>query len=598
MSNWQPIPGKIQTRWAQQVNPACPLPEYPRPQMRRPVWLNLNGLWDYAIQPRADETMQPAQGQILVPFAVESALSGVCKPLLPEQRLWYRRSFNIPANWKKQRVLLHFGAVDWHCELWCNGVWAGEHRGGYDPFTVELTTSLRFGAENELVVAVWDPSDSARQEHGKQTLNPDKIFYSAISGIWQTVWLEVVPNNYIERLYLTTDIDSGLLRVQVDLCDGQGLPQTCSLKIVVKDGQAAFTTQSTHPLVEITLTNPRLWWPHDPFLYDLEVSLLDGETVLDCVESYFGMRQVTLEKDPNGIPRICINHDPVFQYGPLDQGYWPDGLYTAPTEEALIHDIQFCKDLGMNMIRKHIKVEPARWYYHCDRLGMLVWQDMPNGGKLPHTLVLGMGFILNLKLRDDHNYPRFGREDPAVRENYRRELKAMINNLSNHPCIVVWVPFNESWGQFDARSVTAWLKAYDPTRLVDSASGWFDQNCGDIYSVHKYVGPGMPKPERNRAIALSEFGGIGLNEPGHTWVTEKLFAYRMVKSREELTAWYLRLIEKLEKLKQRGLSAAIYTETCDVEFEVNGYLTYDREIMKMDADAIKAAHKRLIGNSG
>ena len=589
---WSPVPGKIQTRWAGDVDPDCPLPEYPPPQMTRDQWLNLNGLWEYAILPIDDNRPHQYQGHILVPFAVESALSGVSEALQPDQNLWYRRSFFIPDEWKNHRVRLHFGAVDWQAKVWCNGKYVGEHQGGYDTFTFELTTCLRYGAENELVVCVYDPTSEGRQERGKQTLQPGFVFYTAVSGIWQTVWLEPLPQTFITEIKLTPHIEPTALNVQVFLSEDV---EDFQVEIQVEEGSILAQTIG-QPGEKITLAVPdaHLWSPEKPTLYDLKINLLKSNKVIDTVGSYCGFREIDLKKDTEGIPRIFLNGKQIFQYGPLDQGYWPDGLYTAPTDEALRYDIEFCKSLGMNMIRKHIKVEPARWYYHCDRLGMLVWQDMPCGGKVPHTLVLGMGFLLNLKIRDDRRYHWFGREDKQVRENFKHELNAMIDNLHNHPSIVVWVPFNESWGQFDAKEIGDWVKAYDPSRLVDVASGWFDQGNGDIYSIHKYVGPAMPKVEKERAVALSEFGGIGLKVEGHLWQEEKLFAYRMVKSKEELTNWYLKLIDKLIQLKEKGLVAAIYTEICDVEYEINGYLTYDREVMKMDSGLISAAHLKLL----
>lgn len=591
--HWQAAERKIKTRWAQHVDPATPLAEYPRPQLVRERWLNLNGLWDYAVVPLDQELVKEFEGKILVPFAIESALSGVMKPLLPDQRLWYRRSFTIPEDWHGQRVMLNFGAVDWETTVWCNQVKVGSHQGGFDPFHFELTDCLKIDGENELLVAVSDPSNEGLQERGKQTLKPGFVFYTAVSGIWQTVWLEPLPETSIDRLYLTPDIDHESLKIQIDCSrDCSGL----TLLAEAKKGTEviALKTNPAGQALDLPVVSPHLWSPDDPFLYDLEISLWQGKTCLDRVTSYFGMRKISLERDQQGVQRICLNNKFVFQYGPLDQGYWPDGLYTAPTDEALIFDIQFCKNLGLNMIRKHIKVEPARWYYHCDRLGMLVWQDMPSGGIVPKTAVLAMGFILNLRLRDDRGYHRFGREEPTVRERFRNELKAMVDALYHFPCIVIWVPFNESWGQFNARTIGRWLKTYDTTRLVDAASGWFDQGGGDIYSIHKYVGPAIPHPEKLRALALSEFGGIGLKIGGHLWQENKLFAYRMVKSESSLTAWYLKLMNKLIHLKKQGLSAAIYTELCDVEYEINGFLTYDREVMKMDVDEITKAHQRLI----
>ena len=594
-SEWRPIPEKIQTRWAQDVDANCPLPEYPRPQMVRDTWMNLNGLWDYTILPKEQEPPSQYQGQILVPFPVESSLSGVGKALLPHERLWYRRTFEIPMDWKHKRVILHFGAVDWQADVWCNGHHLGQHQGGYDPFSFELTTFLQYGSVNELVVKVYDPTSEGWQERGKQTLKPGFVFYTAVSGIWQTVWLEPLPEIYIKEIKLTPSIEPPQIAVQVSLSDE--LPHH-EMKIQLHNAGSNLEQADGISGQKILLKYPDadLWSPENPILYNLSITLYNDGQKIDAVQSYCGFREIQLKPDEQGIPKVYLNRKEIFQYGPLDQGYWPDGLYTAPTDEALVSDIEFCKSLGMNMIRKHIKVEPARWYYHCDRLGMLVWQDMPCGGKVPHTLVLGMGFLLNLKIRDDRRLHWFGREDSQVRQNFRRELDAMLKNLYNYPSIVVWVPFNESWGQFNAREIGDYVKEYDSTRLVDVASGWFDQGNGDIYSIHRYVGPAMPSIEKDRAVALSEFGGIGLKVEGHLWQEEKLFAYRMVKSSEDLTKWYLKLIDKLISLKEKGLVAAIYTEICDVEYEINGYLTYDREVMKMDKNQIRSAHLKLVSS--
>jgi hypothetical protein len=372
----------------------------------------------------------------------------------------------------------------------------------------------------------------------------------------------------------------------------------CSLCARVTGGATTLVRQEGGAGQELKLfvPNPRLWSPQHPFLYDLQVDLLQAGRVLDSVSSYFAMRHVSLQVDSQGRTRIYLNGSPTFQYGLLDQGYWPDGLYTAPSDEALRFDIEFCKDLGLNMIRKHIKVEPARWYYHCDRLGMLVWQDMPCGGKVPKWPVLAMGFVFGVNLRDDRGYRRYGRQDADSRENFRRELKAMLDALDHFASIVVWVPFNEAWGQFDARAIAEWIQAYDSSRLVDAASGWFDQGSGDIYSIHKYVGPKMPHKEKERALGLSEFGGIGLRVDGHLWQGENLFAYKTVKTSQKLTNWYLLLLKKLALLRDKGLSAAIYTELTDVEYEINGMLTYDREVMKLDVEQLRIAHRRLIGD--
>lgn len=593
MTGWKPVPGHIMTRWAAEVDPSDVLPHYPRPQMVRPEWQNLNGLWDFAVKPRGQSAVDQYEGQILVPFPIESALSGVKRPLLPDERLWYRRKFTIPETWHGQRILLHFGAVDWETTVWVNGRKVGFHQGGYDPFYFEISAYLDIGGDNELVIAVWDPTDQHWQPRGKQTLDPRVIWYTAISGIWQTVWLEPVGEAYIRRLKLTPDIDHGYVQVKVEI---EGDRQDIQVHAEALHGDTLLNAASGQ--VDETLVLPipdaRLWTPHAPHLYDLTVSLRHKAREIDRVESYFGMRKFSLGRDSQGRTRLCLNNQPLFQYGPLDQGYWPDGLYTPPTEEAMLYDIQFCKNLGFNMIRKHIKVEPARYYYHCDRLGLIVWQDMPNGASanagLASFLALTFGFQLS-----DRNYKRFGRQDPASRDNFRQELRAMIDALYNVPSIGLWVPFNESWGQFDSVQVTAWLKEYDPTRLVDHASGWYDQGGGDFKSIHTYFRKLKPiPPEAHRAVILSEFGGYSLMFEENAWNPDKVFGYRKFNHQSTLTQAYLSLLQdQLIPWIRNGLSGAVYTQTTDVEIEINGYLTYERARMKMDVQVIQEAHRSL-----
>jgi beta-galactosidase/beta-glucuronidase len=586
----------LTTPWTDQVNPELPWPEYPRPQMVRERWLNLNGRWELAVTPRqaAEPTVFPEQ--ILVPFPIESALSGLQRQLLPSERLWYRRTFTLPEDWAGGRVLLHFGAVDWECQARVNGQTVGEHWGGYDPFTFDITAALQPG-ENELNVTVWDPSDTARIQRGKQTLRPGFIWYTPISGIWQTVWLESVPQTYLQALKLTPDPDRSSLTVEaVTNAPGTGL------KLKAKIGQngewiAEGESEADKPLT-LPIDAPRLWTPEDPFLYDLELNLLQDNEPLDHVCSYFGMRKFSLEPDSRGTPRFCLNGKPLFLYGPLDQGYWPDGLYTPPSDEALRWEVDFIKQAGFNMVRKHIKIEPARYYAYCDRVGLIVWQDMISGAMTPRPIWFGLAKLMR-GMRDDRLYWRLGRGRQKEREQFEEEYQRMIDALYNVVSIAIWGPFNEGWGQFDAARITDWTKTYDPTRLVDHASGWFDQGAGDFKSEHIYFKP-LPasKFDGTRALVISEFGGYSLNLPGHTWNPNKDFGYKKFRDEDALTDGYLALVnQQLLEWARAGCSAAVYTQTTDVETEVNGFLTYDRRVVKMDLDRIRTAHLRLYEES-
>jgi hypothetical protein len=561
--DWQPAEARLTTRWTKDVSPDRVWPEYPRPQMVRPNWANLNGLWEYAIRPKAEDKPSQWDGKILVPFAIESALSGVQKPVTPDQRLWYRRTFATPAISAGGRLLLHFGAVDWQAKVWINGQEAGTHEGGYDPFSFDITEALTNGeGENEIVVAVWDPTDDGDQPRGKQVLKPQGIWYSPVTGIWQTVWLEPVPRNYIKGLTITPDVDRGVLRVVVNaVADGP-------VRIAARHGEQQSSAEgAVGEAVEVRIEEPHLWSPDEPNLYDLNVELLADGRVVDAVESYAGLRKIEVRKDAgDGINRLFLNNEVLFQYGPLDQGWWPDGLYTPATDDALKYDIEMTKKFGMNMARKHVKYESARWYYWCDKLGLLVWQDMPSG---------------------DADQSEEGERT------YRRELQAMIDALHNHPCIVMWVPFNEGWGQHDTQGVVAWLEDYDPTRPVNEASGWHDRSHGTVSDMHSYPGPGMRPVEPERVVVLGEFGGLGMPVRGHTLRDERNWGYVSYDTKERLTDAYVDLLTRMRPLIGQGLSAAVYTQTSDVETEVNGLMTYDRELVKMDLERIAAAAKRL-----
>ncbi len=592
--SWRPVPGAMLTRWAHDVDPDAVWPEYPRPQMVRPRWQNLNGLWDWAVTARGAARPDFA-GQILVPFAVESALSGVGRALQPDEWLWYRRAFVLPADWAGQRVLLHFGAVDWECTVWVNGQQVGNHRGGYLPFFFDVSAAMRWDEENELLVVVWDPTDRYGQQCGKQALKPGGIWYNAVSGIWQTVWLEPVPPVFVRALKLIPDVDAGLLWVGVTLDgDAAGI----EIQATALDGGTVVGAASAPAgqALEIAIPQPRLWSPQDPHLYDLHVELQRSGQPVDRVDSYFGMRQFDLRPDDQGRLRLCLNGEPLFHYGPLDQGYWPDGLYTPPSAAAMRADVEFVQAIGCNMLRKHVKVEPARFYSDCDRLGMIVWQDMPNGGKAVGALLSFLAVLFaRLTRRDDRARWRAGRADPAARDDFRRELRELVDHLHNFACIGMWVPFNEGWGQFDANEIAGWLRVSDPTRPVDHASGWFDRGGGDFRSLHVYFKALVPEePAARRAVILSEFGGYALKLTGHVWNPDSEFGYKKFASPQALTAAYVNLLEtQLKPWIAGGLSGAVYTQTSDVEVEINGYLTYDRAVVKMDVEQLVAVHHSL-----
>jgi beta-galactosidase/beta-glucuronidase len=591
-TNWKITTDRIVTPWAEKVNPARPLPEYPRPQMVRNNWMNLNGLWQYAILPQSQsaETIPASfNGNILVPYAVESALSGVSKTVGNDSVLWYKRSVTIPAAFKNNIVLLHFGAVDWLCDVYVNGKKVGTHQGGYDPFSFDITAALRKSGNQEIAVRVWDPTDGGPQPRGKQVRKPESIWYTSVTGIWQTVWLEGVPQTYISSTKQTPDVDKSALHITARVENAQPGDQV-SISAWKGNEKVAEQTVAANDEAVLSVTNPELWSPKHPFLYDLKIALLRKNKKVDEVSSYFAMRKISMSPDKNGVQRMLLNNEFVFQYGPLDQGWWPDGLYTAPTDEALKWDIEQIKQMGFNMIRKHVKVEPARWYRHCDELGILVWQDMPSGD-------LG-----------NHWEPRPGvygwqndkDRSPESEKAYRTEWDAIRQSLYNFPCIVVWVPFNEGWGQFKTKDIATHTMEQDPSRLVNSASGGNFEPVGHIIDLHNYPVPVMPDPAlfgAKKVLVLGEFGGLGLPVENHTWQQKNNWGYQSFANSDELLKKYAEFVDRIPNLIQHGLSAAVYTQITDVEVEINGLITYDRRVIKMPEDKLKQLHEQLYHTS-
>lgn len=579
-AQWKPVGGRIMTEWAAKIDVENVLPEYPRPIMERADWINLNGLWNYAISPVGQAMPQSYDGRILVPFAVESSLSGVGKSLGEKNELWYQRQFSVPSKWKGHRILLHFGAVDWKADVWVNKVKVGQHTGGFTPFSFDITPALLNG-ENELIVKVWDPTDKGPQPRGKQVSKPGGIWYTPVSGIWQTVWLEPVPIRSIVNIKTTPDIDRNKLTVEV-MTDHQMLSDKLEVKVLEGKQLVAVGSSVNGIPVEIAMPSDVKWGsPDSPFLYDMEICLYSENKLIDKVKSYTAMRKYSTKRDKNGIVRLQLNNKDLFQFGLLDQGWWPDGLYTAPSDEALVYDIQKTKDFGYNMIRKHIKVEPARWYTYCDRLGVIVWQDMPSGDKNPEWQ--------NRKYFEGTEFKRSA-ESEAI---YRKEWKEIIDCLYSYPCIGTWVPFNEAWGQFKTPEIAEWTKQYDPSRLVNPASGGNHYTCGDMLDLHNYPGPEMYLYDAQRATVLGEYGGIGLVLKEHLWEPNRNWGYVQFSTSKEATDEYLKYANMLKDMIARGFSAAVYTQTTDVEIEVNGLMTYDRKVIKLDEQKLKRANTKI-----
>jgi beta-galactosidase/beta-glucuronidase len=584
-AQWKKVPGKISSSWSEQVDPANPLPEYPRPQMERSTWTNLNGLWNYTVTVKDAANASSWGGQILVPFAIESSLSGVGRMVGKDSTLWYSRKFSLKKDMKGKKILLHFGAVDWRTKVLVNGKEAGTHEGGFDPFTFDITSLLKKSGDQELTLSVWDPTDEGPQPRGKQVVKPEGIWYTPVTGIWQTVWIEAVPDTYISAIKPTADIDNQSISINaaaVNAKDGD------KISITVWDGsnKVAETESAPGQDAVLKIDNAKLWSPESPFLYDLKISLTRNGKKVDEVKSYFAMRKSSIGTDENGIKRMLLNNKFIFQYGPLDQGWWPDGLYTAPTEEALVYDIDKTKEMGFNMIRKHIKVEPARWYYHCDKAGILVWQDMPSGD-------LGNRWDSRPAVVGIANDQKRSAESEIY---YKKDWNNIIDALYPFPSIVVWTPFNEGWGQFKTPEIAEWTRKKDPSRLVNSASGGNFTYVDHIIDIHNYPEPVMPSADifgKNLALVLGEYGGLGLPVSGHVWHEKDNWGYQSFKTADDLFAKYTVFIDTLDHLIDKGLSAAVYTQTTDVEVEVNGLMTYDRKVVKNPPAKFKGLHQKL-----
>lgn len=580
----------IKTRWADKIDIEKPLAEYPRPQLVRNDWQCLNGKFDFTVTSKTEEIPRDFDSEIIVPFAPETYLSGIERTVEPDEYIWYRKKFILDDCFEGKRTLLHFEAVDWRCMVYVNEKPVGTHQGGYLPFSFDITEYLREGF-NELIVRVFDPTETGWQDRGKQVRKSTGFWYTATSGIWQTVWLEPVAENHIKNLKLTPDLDSSEIRIETEISYGE----ETNLRAIIKEGDNIVFAGKIEKDKTVKLKNVRTWSPEDPFLYDIVIALCDeDEKILDVVSSYFGMRKFSIGYDDKAVPRLYLNNKPYFQTGLLDQGYWPDGGMTPPCDEAMIFDIREMKNLGFNMLRKHIKIEPRRWYYHCDRLGMIVWQDMVCGAKKIDMFFVGVLPNLSIRSVSDKHYKWFGVDNEECRTEHENSVYETIDHLYNCTSIGCWVPFNESWGQFDAKRIGETVKEYDPTRIVDHASGWHDQKGPELKSVHQYILPFIPPRGDGRPLVLSEFGGYSRIIENHVWNRAKSFGYVMFKTKESLTKAYKRLFEKqIIPNIRRGLSATVYTQVSDVEFEVNGIYTYDRELLKIDADTIREINAKL-----
>ena len=573
-------PCKLTTTWGENLDRDNVWNVYPRPIMERNEWQNLNGEWNYAITDLDVSAPVDWEGRILVPFAVESALSGVERHISDKEALWYQREFTVPSAWKSKNILLHFGAVDWQADVWVNGIKVGRHTGGYTPFSFDITAALKTG-KNQLTVRVLDSTDKGFQPRGKQVSRAEGIWYTPVSGIWQTVWLEPVATVHIADLKTLSDIDNNTITVDV-VKSVASSSIVAEVKVFDNGTLIASGRGINDQPVEVRMpAGVKLWSPSSPFLYDLEVTISQGGKILDKVKSYTAMRKFSTRRDADGIVRLQLNNQDLFQFGLLDQGWWPDGLYTAPSYEALIYDVDKTKEWGYNMIRKHVKVEPAVWYTYCDRVGIIVWQDMPSGD--PCQPWQNRSYFKGLEFE----------RSAASEANYRKEWREIIDDLYSYPCISTWVPFNEAWGQFKTVEIAEWTKEYDSSRMVNPASGGNFFACGDMLDLHHYPGPAMYFFDSTRANVLGEYGGIGFPVQGHLWTPDRNWGYIQYNSSKEVTDEYVNYGNQLIELARRGFTGAVYTQTTDVEIEVNGIMTYDRKVVKLDENRIKEINKKI-----
>ncbi|HBH85070.1 MAG: hypothetical protein A2X05_07965 [Bacteroidetes bacterium GWE2_41_25] len=570
---WKIADNPILTEWALEIDPSEPWTGYPRPDAAREEWINLNGLWDFSVTGSV-QIPEEWEGKILVPYPIESALSGVKKRVGESEFLWYRRNFSITRAWRKQQILLNFEASDWETTVWIDGKMAGTHRGGYDPFTFNITEFLDRRKNHELLVCVRDSTDKGSQPRGKQVSAPGGIWYTPTTGIWQTVWIEPVKESHISSFRTYPDIEKGSLTFTTDVVN----PETNKITVsILRDNKiVASATGNCNDAITLMIPGPKLWTPDNPFLYDVLIELKNGNKTIDKIAGYAGLRKISVERTFDGFTRLLLNNKFLYQNGPLDQGFWPDGIYTPPSEEAMVYDLEMIKRMGFNMLRKHVKIEPRIFYHWCDRLGILVWQDMPSGDK----------YIFG-------DQPDIEKTEESVRQ-FESELKRMIETKFNHPSIIIWVPFNEGWGQFQTGSITQLIKDYDTTRLVISASGWTDRGTGDVKDIHHYPEPAIPPAENNRATVLGEFGGLGLPVQGHTW-EPKNWGYRNMEDSLQLLERYESYYDQVHRfVRENGLSATVYTQTTDVETETNGLMTYDRKIIKIGAENVFMANHNII----